>query len=58
MSDSGRVMGEYQHGRMRHKCAECERDRLEAFVRRLLNPEDLGHAVSAWIRDGVRERWA
>ena len=32
-----------------------DRDRLYRFLRRLLNPEDLGHAVTAEVRDEVRE---
>jgi len=32
-----------------------DRGRMVAFLFRLLNPEDLGHAVTAEVRDEVRE---
>ena len=30
-------------------------DTLDTFLRRFLNPEELGHAVPAHVRDDVRE---
>ena len=40
---------------LRERLAQPPEDRARAFLRRLLDPEDLGHAVSHEVRQKVRE---